>query len=254
MTNYNDIQDCLALPNSYLQKMYDHLETLAKEAIDDSDLHSGRRLLSLIICIQDLKAEQLKIPEVPKDKQTVTEEASPAEDKDTTLRPRYKQVGYDESAKEMRDAIVNLVANKLLNINVDISTRSFYSIIERHHLSNIEASKLDSLMLPMSDSRQDRPRWKEAVTQALLLLIQEGHLTKSGRYTYTWTDLAKEELVTLGKVIPIKEETPVEEPETKETLTLAEIKEVTFPQPFAAFSGKPRIYGTNGSVAQKREI
>lgn len=258
MINPKEILSNLNLPNSYLGKLYDQLETLAKEAIDDSDLHTGRQLLSLIINIQELKKEGLQEDMPPA-------EVLPPEPKKSPTRPRYANVGYNQATKEMRDAIINLVAKKLLNLNVDISSRSLYSIIERHHLSNLEPSKLDALTLPMSTSRQDRPQWKEAISQALNLLIQEEYLVKTGRYSYTWTELAKQELpktfdVPEGAnevqldldldVEPGADSKPVEAPTTRESLPITEVSP-GMPQPFAAFT-KPRVYGLepNGNGAR----
>ena len=250
MYTIETIKDCLDLPQEYIEQICAQLEISAKSAIDDSDFHSGRRILSLIICIRELKQENTVYlaGSVPTSAPTVAKQEEPAatteQDK---LRPRYSALAQSDSVKEMREAIVGLIAKKLLNINVDISTRSFYSIMERHYLSNIESSKLDTLMLPMSESRQDRPRWKEIITQALIMLIEEGYLAKLSRYTYSWTDLAKQELVAVEQPVVESKEEP-HAPVLKERLSLTELKEVAFPQPFASFT-KPRMYGqeTNGN-------
>lgn len=240
MTKHNEILDNLNLPNSYLSKIYTHLESLAKEAIDDSDLHSGRQLLTLVISIQELKKQQQK--------ELSHKKIKPLEQSKDLKRSNYSKVGYSTAAKEMRDAIINLASQNLLNLDVDISSRTLYSIMERHHLSKLEPSKLDVLTLHISDS-EDRQQWKDAISQALILLIQEDFLVKTGRYSYTWTEHAKEHIRSLNTVNNESNLKKEEEKNVKDSLLVTETPN-ELQQPFAAFS-KPRIYdltNKNGTV------
>jgi polyhydroxyalkanoate synthesis regulator phasin len=238
MYSLNNLIDYLTLPNHYLNVIYEHLEKLAKEAIDDGDLHTANRILLLIMAIQEIKKEAEPV-QIEKEKKL--------EEPVSKIIPRY--TGYDEETKEMRDAIIRLVQNNLLSTKVDISSRTLYSIIQRHHLSNIEPSKLDLLTLPMSEARQDRPRWKEAVTQALIMMIGEGYLEKTSRYGYSWTEKAQTELhnqPTENSEVETVEDKVDMNITKEEYIATAPISEVNLPQPFAAFS-KPKIYGQNGT-------
>jgi hypothetical protein len=236
----------IQLPEQYLTELCQSIEALSIKAISDGDYEAGQTLLSLVIDLKKPKTTKQVTVEVPGYLPRCG--ATPVELYDTAskaasenTRARYKELGYDEAVNDMCTGLINLISKGLIDLNDELTSRSTYSVITKHYLTELDEDKLQALQAPMSPSRQDRPRWKEAITQAFNQFIEEGFMEKTGRYIYAWTDKAKNELLASGN----QEKSVVIEP----------LADGSLPQPFAAFS-RPRIYqleaaGSNGTAARK---
>lgn len=189
-----------------LTELKQELKNAALEAVEEDNVARAMTLLNVSAKLDSLLTktdlEEAKIK--PEEPLTIEPFAS----NDLILAPRIT----DAEIELMGSLLVSYMQppNPLLKTDVYYSSRAIYDIVEKNYLSKLSQEETErfGFYLPLTERRQDRPKWKELISQVLAILVKDGFLNKTGRCNYRISKEYKAELMKAAPA-PVTVEAPV---------------------------------------------